>query len=253
MKYLYGPVHSWRLGNSLGIDLLSGEDKICSFNCEYCQVGSQSHHVVTRGTYVPTSSIIKELKSLPNVAIDYITFSGRGEPTLAKNLGEAIKAVKELRKEPVAVLTNSSLMYRKDVRSELSLADLVACKLDADSDETFAVINSPARDGTFVNLLKGIKDFRKVYKGKLALQIMFVKENMRKASKIAELAKSINPDEVQINTPLRPSLQKALSESEISKIKKAFKNFRVISVYDKPLEKITPIDQEETLKRRGEM
>ena len=226
---------------------------MCSFNCEYCQVGPQSHHVVTRGTYVPTASIIKELKSLPDVLINYITFSGRGEPTLAKNLGEAIKAVKEIRKEPVAVLTNSSLMYREDVRRELSLADLVACKLDADSDETFAVVNSPAKDVTFTNILKGIKDFRKIYKGKLALQIMFMKENMSKASKIAKLAKSINPDEIQINTPLRPSLQKALSESEISKIKKAFRNFEVISVYDRPLEKITPIDKKETLKHRGKM
>jgi len=117
-KYIYGPVPSWRLGSSLGIDPLSAKDKICSFDCIYCQIGKTTIHTKKRKVFVSAEQLIEELKSLPPVDIDYITFSGRGEPTLAKNLGEMIAEVKKIRKEPVAVLTNASLLYDKEVRED---------------------------------------------------------------------------------------------------------------------------------------
>jgi len=70
---------------------------------------------------------------LPLLKIDYITFSGTGEPTLAANLGQMIKEVKKIRCEKIAVLTNSSLMHREDVQKDLACADLVVAKLDASS------------------------------------------------------------------------------------------------------------------------
>ncbi|MFH1338585.1 MAG: radical SAM protein, partial [Candidatus Omnitrophota bacterium] len=90
-RYVYGPVASWRLGISLGIDLLSAAGKICNFDCIYCQLGKGSRYAEKPKACVKTSEIIKELKELPGLKIDYITFSGRGEPTLAKNLGQAIR------------------------------------------------------------------------------------------------------------------------------------------------------------------
>jgi len=133
-KYIYGPVPSWRLGNSLGIDLLSQKNKICNFDYGYCQLKSTSYYTDERKQYVKTEDIIAEIRQLPvNVEIDYLTFSGRGESTLAANLGEAITAVKNLRSEPVAVLTNSALIDREDVRRDLSHADFVVAKLDASS------------------------------------------------------------------------------------------------------------------------
>ncbi|MCK4462773.1 MAG: radical SAM protein [Candidatus Omnitrophica bacterium] len=252
-KYIYGPVPSWRLGSSLGIDLLSEKDKICTFNCTYCQIGETLFYTTERKVFVSTKKVIEEIKALPEIHIDYITFSGRGEPTLAKNLGEAIKEVKKVRKEPIAVLTNSSLISREDVRKELIFADLVACKIDASSNKTFALINRPDKTMRFESILDGIKNFRKIYKKKLALQVMFMEENKDEAQKIAELAANINPDEVQINTPLRPSRRGPLSKSKIAKIKEYFKNFNVVSVYDAPHIKVESISTGDTLRRRGKV
>ena len=250
-KYIYGPVPSWRLGSSLGIDLLSQKDKVCNFDCIYCQLGKNPGYTQKRKLYVPTENILKELNMLPKIHIDYITFSGRGEPTLAINLGETIKAIKELRKEPIAILTNSSLIDRKEIRRELFLADFVALKLDAYSQDSLEKINRTSPGIRFENIFNGIKEFRKEYTGKLALQIMLINENKDGASKLAELAHQIQPDEVQINTPLRPCPVKPLSLSYIVRIKRHFEGLNIVSIYDAEHKKVTPISTKDTLRRRG--
>ena len=143
-RYIYGPVSSWRLGSSLGIDVLSAKEKACSFDCLYCQIGRTAVKTKKRKIYAPTKDVIKEISNLPpDLKIDYITFSGTGEPTLASNLGELIKKIKGLRREKIAVITNSSLMNNKAVREELALADFVIAKLDAPNEEMFEKIIHP--------------------------------------------------------------------------------------------------------------
>jgi len=252
-KYIYGPVSSWRLGSSLGIDLLSQEDKICNFDCVYCQLGTTKKHTVERKIYVPIKEVIEELERLPAAQIDYITFSGRGEPTLAANLGEAIKAIKLIRKIPVAVLTNSSLMYREDVQRDLFLSDLVVAKLDTHSQKIFELVNQPIKDIKLDTVIQAIKEFKSNYSGKLALQIMFVEENKKYALEIAQIAKEINPDEVQLNTPLRPCKVKPLPKEDLDEIRKYFEGLKVISVYEAKIREVTPISTEDTLKRRGKV
>ncbi len=165
-KYIYGPVYSFRLGNSLGIDLLSQGDKICSFDCIYCQQGKTRERTTKRKLYVPAEEVLAELELLPEAEFDYITFSGRGEPSLALNLGRLIKAIKRVRPEPVAVITNSSLLADEGVRNELISADFVIAKLDAPSQELFRVMNRPAPGISFAGVLQGIKEFKKKYRGK---------------------------------------------------------------------------------------
>ena len=80
-RYIYGPVSSWRLGISLGIDPISGKEKICSFDCIYCQLGKTKFFSKKRKIFIPAERIIKEIYLLPPLKIDYITFSGSGEPT----------------------------------------------------------------------------------------------------------------------------------------------------------------------------
>lgn len=254
LRYIYGPVPSWRLGSSLGIDLLSCEDKICSFDCVYCQIGRTSSYTTEREVYVPAEAVIEEMKRLPEACqIDYITCSGRGEPTLAKNLGEAIAAVKALQKEAVAVITNSSLMDKKEVRAELSRADFVIAKLDGASQESVELINKPAPGIGFEAIFNGLKEFRREYNGQLAIQIMFIDENKGDAAKLAGLCAKIRPDEVQINTPLRPCGVKPLSRKELFGIKGYFKEMRVVSVYDGQHKEIRPLSPEDTLRRRGKI
>jgi wyosine [tRNA(Phe)-imidazoG37] synthetase (radical SAM superfamily) len=253
-KYIYGPVNSWRLGRSLGIDPVSSVKKICTFDCVYCQVGRAKPCFLKRKIFVPTKNILNELRSLPKLDIDYITFSGTGEPTLAKNLGSLIKAIKSTKKEKVAVFTNSTLLNRKDVQKELMYADMVEAKLDAPSEFILKKINRPAGSLKLKGIIGGIKKFKKNYKGRFALQLMFTKDNITQADKLASIAKFINPDEVHINTPLRPSAAKPVLQKEIKKIMKYFKGLKVLSVYAaKRAKKTMPISRKETLRRRGKI
>jgi len=251
-KYIYGPVASWRLGRSLGIDPISSRQKICTFDCIYCQIGRSKPYSGKRRIFVPTEKLIQELVSLPPLKIDYITLSGTGEPTLAKNLGQIIKAIRQIRREKIAVLTNSTLLLRKSVQNDLLLTDFVMAKLDASSQAPLFKINQPSKSQKFKNIIKGIKAFKSRYKGRLALQIMFVKANKKYAEEIAKVAKDINPDEIQINTPLRPGRIKALTRKDIKAIAQCFKGMKVITVYDKKKKKQTkPINKRAVLKRRG--
>ncbi len=250
-RYIYGPVPSWRLGSSLGIDLLSQQEKVCNFDCLYCQIGRTKEYTRVRKIYAPTEDVIKEIDSLPPVPIDYLTFSGRGEPTLAKNLGEVAKAIKSKRKEPLAILTNSSLIDKQDVRADLLLMDFVCLKLDSYSQASLREINRPAPGLEFENILNGIKQFRKEYKGRLGLQIMFIEQNKNMAGQLAELARLIGPDEVQINTPLRSCAATGLTPQEISGIKLYFKGLNTASPYDAAPRRVSPISAKDTLKRRG--
>jgi len=257
-KYIYGPVPSWRLGSSLGIDLLSQENKICNFDCIYCQLGPIIKYTVERKIYVPVEKVIEELEALPNVSLDYVTFSGRGEPSLAANLGEAIKAVKLIRKEPIAVLTNGSLMGEDEVRKELVLADFVVVKLDVCYQESLQEINRPAKGIEFSSILKGIKEFKKSFQGKLALQVMFIEPNKDDIDNFIYPANYIKPHEIQINTPLRPCNINPLVREDVLRIKDCFtsacKGINVVSVYDERAPRnILSISDEGTLKRRGKV
>jgi len=252
-KYIYGPVPSWRLGISLGIDPVSKGRKVCSFDCLYCQLGRKGLMTDERRIFIPHEDIIEEMDTLPSMHIDYITFSGAGEPTLAKNLGQMMRAIKKIRNDKIAVITNSSLMQREDVQQDLAEADFVIAKLDAPNQELLSKINRPVAGITFDKIVSGIKDFRKRFKGKLALQMMFIEQNRHAASAMADAARDIKPDEVQINTPLRPCAVKPLRESVVDEISGHFDKLNVISVYRSDKKSTKPLSTQETLKRRGKV
>lgn len=247
---IYGPVYSWRLGTSLGVDPLSGKQKICNMNCSYCQLGRTVSPTHDRQVYVPTQTVIDEIATLPHFFVDYITFSGRGEPTLAKNLGEMIRAVKKIRREKVAVITNSLLMHDVNVQDDLMAADFVLAKLDAADNEMFKCVDGVC--GIDLDMVvKGMAQFRDQFKGKFALQIMMVKDNAHQAQQLGTLAYFLNPHEVQLNTPLRACGQTPLSLNELNGLKKHFKGMPVISCYDAPNDQIEPMDEHETSRRHG--
>jgi len=253
MKTVYGPVSSWRLGRSLGVDLICSKEKICSFDCIYCQLGELWKKNAQRNNFVSIKEMESEIVSaLQTTTPDVITFSGTGEPTLAKNMDLAIKTIRNISNIPLAVLTNSSLMNREDIRDTLCKLDIVVAKLDAPNEEIFQRINQPVDNITFKETIDGIKKFKKIFTGKLALQIMFMYENMQYVDKMMQLTKNIGPDEVQINTPLRICPVKPLTEKQLGHIEKKFKiqGLNTISVYTSKKPKTTPIDKMELIKRR---
>ena len=249
---VYGPVPSWRLGRSLGVDMVSQPDKTCSFDCAYCQLGPTRYHTAQRREFVSIARLKKELDELPPLELEYVTFSGTAEPTLAVNLGEAITAVREHLPVPVAVLTNSSLMSDANVRADLRLADVVVAKLDAPTEALFRKVNRPAPGITLAGIVGALHLFRQEYRGRLALQMMFFDTNKSCAEALAALAREVAPDEVQVNTPLRPCAVQPLSAEAISRIQRVFGGVRVVSVYEARRPKVDPLDVQETAARRPE-
>jgi wyosine [tRNA(Phe)-imidazoG37] synthetase (radical SAM superfamily) len=251
---VYGPVPSWRLGRSLGIDLLSRKAKTCNFNCVYCQLGETVDPVTKRGEFVSLVQLSEELREAKGVAADYVTFSGTGEPTLASNLGQAIEIAKSILNLPVAVLTNSSLMPREDVRHDLAKADVVVAEVDANTQELFRQINRPVTALSLIDILGGIQLFRREFEGKLCMEVMLIKLNENFAGEIARVARLLSPDQVQLNTPLRPCSVRPLTPPQMSSIRSQFAQLGdVITVYEASRPRVTPLNLKETLRRRPEV
>lgn len=201
---VYGPVNSWRMGKSLGVDLLR-IDSICSFACVYCQLGKINCLTTERKVFVPTAELLRELEKSNWREADVVTFSGSGEPTLAANLGEAIQAVKFKTSKPIAVLTNSSLLSSNAVRADLRNADIVFCKLDAWDEENFRRLDRPHPEIRLKSIIEGIKRFRREFGGMLGVQTMILKiPFVEELKEFARILGEISPDEVQLNLPLRP-------------------------------------------------
>ena len=200
---VYGPVRSWRVGLSLGVDLLC-INSICSFRCNYCQLGKINVHTDERRVYVPTERVMADLRASQWQEADVITLSGSGEPTLAANIGEVIEEIKALTGKPIVVLTNASTLNEAGVRRDLRGADKVFCKLDAVDDYTLKIINRPVKGITLRSIVDGIKVFKKEYEGHLGIQSMLQRLNSKYVRQLARLLIEICPDEVQINLPLRP-------------------------------------------------
>ena len=223
-KYLFGPVPSRRLGMSLGVDLVP--KKVCSLNCVYCEVGHTSKLTTNRMEYIPYNKVIAELKDYfnNNPDPDYITFSGSGEPTLNSRIGDVLQFIKhEKPKIPVAVLTNGTLLYDKQVRSELMDADVVLPSLDAATESAFQKINRPAKELTMDKYIQGLVDFRKEYTGQIWLEVFILPEYNTSVEDLKALKKAfmqIKPDEIQLNTLDRPGTVKDLSPANKDSLQK---------------------------------
>ncbi len=206
--HVFGPVPSRRLGRSLGIDLVPF--KTCTYNCIYCQLGPTTNLTLERKEWVPFDKVIEEAREKIRSAdgIDYITFSGSGEPTLHSRIGEMIRELKRLSSIPVAVLTNGSLLWQQEVQDDLLEADLVIPSLDAPDRGLFRHVNRPHPDLTFDQVVEGLVKFRERYSGKIWLEVFLlsgITGMESEVKRIADLARTVRPDLVQLITATRPA------------------------------------------------
>ncbi|MEA2096883.1 MAG: radical SAM protein [Candidatus Cloacimonadota bacterium] len=210
-KYLFGPVPSRRLGISLGVDLVP--HTVCSLNCVYCEVGKTTNLTTEREEYIPLNDILTELKSYLNdkPKLDYITFSGAGEPLLHNGIGKVITFIKENYPQyKLALLTNSTLLYNENVRNEISEIDLLLPSLDAVSEKVFKKLNRPNSKLDNSKIIEGLIKFSKHFSGKIWLEV-FIVPNLNDTIEELELLKNviidIAPDQVQLNTLDRPGTE----------------------------------------------
>lgn len=226
-NYVYGPVPSRRLGLSLGLNIIP--KKTCTLNCIYCQCGRTTKLTLKRRSFYPIDEIISEVRTaVAQHRIDYLTFSGEGEPTLNKDIGKLIRRLKVEFKIPVAVITNSTLLFDPRVRHDLYPADLVVPSLDAADQKTFHRVNRCHPDLKVERVINGLKTFRRYYQGKMWLEIMLVKgvnDAPEHLTKLRRLAYEIEPDRVHLNTVVRPPAEKdarPLTIDELNQVKLLF-------------------------------
>ena len=212
---VYGPLLSRRLGRSLGVNLLGAGEKRCSFNCRYCQCGWTAQPTLEVGELIAdfpagekvVDALETRLQQLcrERISIDVITFSGNGEPTLHPELLAIIKAASVLRDRYVphaklAILSNSSTVYRSEIRAALEGVDLKLMKLDAGSEALMRRINLPAKGCDFAQMLQGLAQLDGVM-----LQAMFVWGRVANTAPVAirewtNRVSAIRPNGVHIYT-----------------------------------------------------
>lgn len=241
MKYIFGPVPSRRLGMSLGVDIIPF--KTCTLDCIYCQLGVTTKKVIERENFVPQDEVLAELKQALNQdskRVDFITFSGSGEPTLNSQLGEMIENTKTFTDVPIAVITNGSLLYRDDVRNDLIKADLVVPSLDAMTDETLRKVNRHNECLTAKLIIDGLRNFTQEYKGKIWLEIMLAKginDDLDELKEMAEFIRSLKLDKIHLNTVIRPPAEdfaQPITPEEMQKIASLFDDrAEIIADFDK--------------------
>ncbi|MCK5312942.1 MAG: radical SAM protein [Desulfobacteraceae bacterium] len=239
-KYLFGPVPSRRLGMSLGVDLVT--HKICSLDCVYCECGQTTDLTCERKEYVPVKDVLQELDHYfeNNQNPDYITFSGSGEPTLNTGIGKVIDFIKNRKNNvSIALLTNGTLFFEKDVRSDVINSDLIIPSLDAASANTFRRINRPCPELDIEKYIQGLIDLRDEFKGKIWLEVLIIPGFNDSSEDIELLKKSIKrirPDKIQLNTLDRPGTITditAIAKERLEKIAELFEfdNVEIIAAF----------------------
>lgn len=208
--YTFGPVPSRRLGKSLGINNIPV--KVCSYACVYCQVGRTTRMVVERDQFYEPEDIVREAEERLHKAgsrserVDYLTFVPDGEPTLDINLGREISKLKGLG-IPIGVITNSTLLWREDVREELALADWVSLKVDCLRHEVWRKLNRPHKRLSLPSILEGMRDFARPFAGKLVTETMLVEgvnDSESGLQEIADFIRSLHPSRAYLSVPTRP-------------------------------------------------
>lgn len=194
---------------SLGVDLVPR--KVCTLDCVYCEVGATTALTSERKEYIPVSKIVEELTHFfktNTTAIDHITISGSGEPTLNSGIGEIVRFIKDNIKDiPLAVLTNGTLLSDKNVRDALLAADVVLPSLDAATATVFNRINRHHRSITVDQCIEGLVAFRREYRGEIWLEIFILpgyNDSDAELQAIRQALLNIQPDSVQLNTLDRP-------------------------------------------------
>jgi len=228
----FGPVPSRRLGQSLGINNIP--PKICTYSCIYCQLGRTNNQKVQRESFYEPQEIKHEVEIKVKEArrrgetIGYLTFVPDGEPTLDINLGKEIKILKTLDIR-IAVITNASLLWKKDVQNDLSNADCVSLKIDTVNGENWNKINRPHRLLNISKVLSGLTKFSHDFRGELITETMLIKninDNTQELEMIADFIEGLIPKKSYISIPIRPPAEKWATPADEFDINMAYHIFK---------------------------
>jgi wyosine [tRNA(Phe)-imidazoG37] synthetase (radical SAM superfamily) len=228
---VFGPIFSRRLGSSLGVNILPSKGKLCNFDCVYCECGWNKDGAVPDRRFPGLAEVEAALKdkmskaAAEGVPVDSITFSGNGEPTMNPDFAAIIDVTLRLRDEyfpaaKVSVLSNATLLGRKDIAQALKRVDNPILKIDASSQELVEKINKPV--GTY--RLPEVIDNLKSFDGNFILQTMFLRsEEFDTASKEAlgawiDIVRMLRPRQVMVYTIDRETPDKTLGKYTVDEM-----------------------------------
>jgi len=178
---IFGPVHSRRLGVSLGINLMPADGKVCTFNCIYCECGFNEDfrpHLprpTREEVYIALETRLKDMK-LNGPAPDVLTFAGNGEPTAHPHFAEIIDDTLALRDRyfpmaKVSVLSNATMLHKPAVFEALKRIDNNILKLDTVDEEYIRLVDKPLGNYSVADVIRQMKAFQ----GNCIVQTMFLK------------------------------------------------------------------------------
>jgi len=229
---VFGPVPSRRLGSSLGINNIP--PKVCTYSCIYCQIGKTITLQCERQAFYEPDDLAREVKEKVNevkkrnTKIDYLSFVPDGEPTLDINLGKIIERIRPLHIK-IAVITNGSLINRKDVREDLQKADLVSLKLDAATRKHWLRTDRPYKSLDLKAILDGMLEFKAIFKGKIITETMLLKgmnDSYKEIRKIADFLRLLKPTKSYISIPTRPTAVKGVLPASDEALNVAYQIFK---------------------------
>ncbi len=220
---IYGPIKSRRLGSSLGINLLPGGCKLCSFNCLYCHYGWTKVHTRDVSAYradLPTVGQVKgaleEWLGKNRTPIQYLTFSGNGEPSLHPGFDEMVEVVREARSKfvpqaKVAILSNSTCLDREQVISAVNRIEVKIMKLDCGTEKTFRQINRPCAGVEFEMVVDRLRDLDDFILQSVLVDGSASNTGGEELARWVEKLQRIRPTEVQLYSIDRPSADRGLA------------------------------------------
>lgn len=245
---LFGPVPSRRLGRSLGVNNIP--PKVCSYSCAYCQVGrTRTLGVQRRRFFNPAeirAQVEKRLQALQarGERVDYLSFVPDGEPTLDLELGRAIALLRPLA-VPVAVISNASLIDRKDVQLDLRQADWVCLKVDTVRELSWRRLNRPHRSLRLAAILESMLRFRESFPGRLVTETMLVEgrnDDEEDLGAVAAFLRRLEPALAYLSLPTRPPAEGWVKAPDEGAVTRAYQLLGSVGV---PVELLTGSEGED--------
>ena len=234
--YIFGPVPSRRLGKSLGVNIIP--PGYCTYSCVYCQLGRTAKMQLELMEIENKEEIKRELEEKlksfeeKGEGVDYLTFVADGEPTLVTGMADFIHSLKDYQKK-IAVITNSSLLWKKEVREGLLEADWVSLKCDSFVEATWKKVDRPHGRLELETIKRGMLEFASLFRGELVTESMLIKglnDTDKEFKEIIKFIKLLSPDKSYLSILTRPPAEKDIYPARYESLTRAYHQFKEVGL-----------------------
>jgi wyosine [tRNA(Phe)-imidazoG37] synthetase (radical SAM superfamily) len=225
---IYGPFENPNYGSTIGINLLGTKQKVCSFDCVYCDLGRTEVRMNRLKTDIEFPSV-EQVKDAVTAAlqkihtsgprVDSIIISGNGEPTLHPDFPAVIEAIVEARNawlpgRPISLFTNGAALDTRKITDAVNLLDERVVKIDAGGEKLFKTVNAPLTRANLARVLSGIHKLKDVVVQSLFFEGTITNTSTADVDEWLELIAVIKPKAIQIQGLSRSAATEGLKRCE---------------------------------------